>query len=309
MNHSLATDESSRVLDLLSQVDRFRGIRGYFSEGVYWKRPTPATLIATPDAFDFGIRVCRVHSLLKRNASVLAQFCTSRATGVFCDHYVLRDRSYNERSLQRQFRQTLQRAREHFVAKRLEWDLVSTLAPEVILGARASKGEPPLLLDLPLWESLCEKMDSSRKFEAIGCFRGSSLVAINIFCCIDGCYTPIVNASDPSAMALGVSNLLIYESLRHLMQKQECQSVSLGRSGIPNRPNIGRFKRHAGLQPETVRIAVLIHPRWRWFLNTIRLSGVLRIASGRNGLGERYKDQIEGLRAACATRPELLDAP
>ena len=280
--------------------------RKCFADGeVVWRKTGISTLMTSPASNPYDLGRSEIRKVLRKSRSLVAQFATKVPTGVTCKHHVLYDRDYSESSLQRQFRQTLQRARKQLTFRMLTFEEIATRGIGVIESKRTQNGTIKAL-NPTLWNESWQPSPSLKFITPFGCFEGDRLVGLSVFCDFQGTFRPVVHAVRPEALSLGASNLLVFESLRHLIQQPNCQCVSLGRSGIPDLPSVNRFKRHAGLSEEPIHVAAILHPLGQLLLRCIRAKKLLPSTLPDSNNSSRFRQQVAGLCVANATDPSLL---
>jgi hypothetical protein len=261
--------------------------------------------MTSPAAITYDLGRSEIRKALRKSRSLVAQFATTARTGVTCQHYVLDDRDYSESSLQRQFRQTLQRARKQLTFRKLAFEEVAARGIEVIESSRKQKGKNKSL-NPALWNESWQPSPSLEYTIPFGCFEGDRLAGLSVFCDFQGTFRSVLYAVRPEALSLGVSNLLLFESLRYLIQQPNCHRVSVGRSGIPDVKNVNRFKRHAGLSEEPMHVAAILDPIGQLLFRCIGGKKLLPSVLPDSSKSSRFTQQIAGLYVANATDPSLL---
>ena len=101
---------------------------------------------------------------------------------------------------------------------------------------------------------------------------------------------------------LGAGNSLVYGFTRQMIQRPEINSVSMGRGWFPIVESLDRFRRHAGYVDETLRLGVVLHPRWEKILGSRITHTVLKKLTVWTGGRLNLKNDLEVLQAAAITQ-------
>lgn len=291
--------------DFLTTMQAALGWKGFCVDAVPWCRYGVSTAMTIPLSEIHPVRRSQVDRVLRTSRCVLALFPTSTNTGVVCKNYVLRDKSYSEASLQRQFRQMLRRGEENLTFRALSWDEVATAGPRVLEAYRLRQGmRAPVAREL--WNQACEKGKSCSQFVVFGCHRGDELAGFEIFWRRSAGYESVSTVVHPGFFRFGAANLLRYRSARALITRSDCHRVGFGRSGIPDTEGNNRFNRHAGLVEEPLHMAAVLHPRLRWLGRIERSTSWLSAVHAALGTSGRIARHMEALAVATATDPGLL---
>lgn len=285
--------------DFLTAHRRGLGATVWLVDGIPWTRSGASTAMAFPAESVHPITRSHLRSVFQATGMALAQFVTSADTGWPCVRYALRDKAYSEQSLQRQFRQRLQRGDARLTFRRLSWSELGEKGADV-LASKATQARKKAVFVPGAWLEACNRGARDSRFIVFGCLDASRLVGFAIFLRHSGWYQAIDITCHPASFAHGSANVLLYHSARALIQQPDCHTVCFGRTGIPNLEGT-RFMRHAGLDEELLRIAAVLSPRWSW-LGRGGIPAALRTLLGHSHrLPRGLKNHLYGLALACET--------
>lgn len=293
-------EADAAVEAFLAGFHRASASRLFRIDGVLWRTVGTSTVMSTPAALIQDVGRGQIDRVLRESGCSVAQFVTAEPTGVVTRHHVLRDAGYSAASLQRQFRQMLRRAEARLTFRPLEWGEIADAAPPVIDASRARVGKATPI-DRDLWRAACDAGRGSSRLRVFGCLLDGSLLGCAIFVQNGGGFWAVNFAARPERLDLGVANLLLHHSARRLICEDGCRFVSFGHSGLPERESVSRFKRHGGLTEETLRVATVLHPRWRWIGTLERSTGCFSRLRSLVGPGSRWGRPLLGITAAAAT--------
>jgi hypothetical protein len=299
------TDATATTTGILASFYKALGWRVFRIDDVPWCRFGGSTVMTVPLSAVHPVGRAQVARVLRESGCLLAQFPTAAATGLAGVEYVLRDQTYGEAALQRQFRQMLHRGEKALSFRELNWGEVAVAGPRMLDAARARKGITTPV-DPNAWRDACEQAEASAEFTVFGCHHGDDLAGIAIFWNRPGGYRAVSIDVHPEFFPLGAANVLLYRSGRALIGRPGCEFVSFGRAGIPEADGQGRFTRHAGLREERLNMAAVLHPRLGWLRRLERSTGALAAARKWLGPASRVADSLAGLAVADATNPSLL---
>jgi hypothetical protein len=288
---------------LWAELFEAQGHKTYSARGVLWIDAGRLSLISLPSTKPVAATKEEVDELLRKSRKPMAIFPTPLATGIPSGTFWVRDRDYGPHSLQRQFRQQMQRASKDCSVRPLDWDTLREKGRDCENFSRqrhGSKSSPTL--NQPGWNRFCDVGAATAGLEPWGCFHGEDLLAYLLAHTGAGVCEAFLLHRSEAALPFRAVHLLFYEFTRAMMRRPEITAVTLGREWFPPNPELSRFKRHAGYHIEDIRIAVALHPSFRIFFGhafTRRTIRFLRFAT-RN-YSARF-DALESLEAAAITR-------
>ena len=280
-----------------------QGHKTYSAMGVLWIDAGRLSLISFPSATPVAATTEEVDDLLRKSGKVMAIFPTSAATGIQSGAFWARDRAYGAHSLQRQFRQHVQRAAKDCCVRPLDWNTLRAKGRGCHIDSLQRSGATSSPAGGRAgWNRFCNAAASVSGLEAWGCFHGDDLLAYLIVHSGDGVCEALIMHRSGAAVPFRAAHLLFYEFTRTMMQRPEITAVTLGREWFPPNPSLSQFKRHAGYRIEEMQIAVALDPAVQLVLGNVVTRKTLRLlrAVTRN-FSARF-DGLEALEAAAVTR-------
>lgn len=280
-----------------------QGHRTYSESGVLWIDVGRFSLTSLPYATTVEADLEDLDKLLRKSQRLAAIFPTRLATGLESKTFWVRDRNYGAQSMQRQFRQNVQRGAKECAARPLDWDTLRRKGLSCNIDTMERRGRhssPTICQDG--WDRFCESAAKIPGLEAWGSFHGEDLLAYLIAWKVkDTCEALIAHRSEKAA-PLRATHLLFHEFTKTMCQNPELSAVSMGRDWLPTKLSLSRFKTHAGYQAEPVRLAVVLHPAVRGILAHPVTRAALRFLRRLTGNRSAPFDNLEILEAAAATR-------
>lgn len=290
--------------DVLTAYRRSLGAKVWLIEGVPWIRSGSSTAMAFPAQTVHPITQSHLRAVFQSTGMAMAQFATSADAGWPCVRYVLRDKAYSEKSLQRQFRQRLRRGSEWLTFRHLTWSELGVMGADV-MASTATQARKNSTFVPGDWLEACTRGARDPRFIIFGCLQASTLVGFAIFLQHAGWYQAVDMVCHPGSFASGSANFLLYNSARTLIQQPDCHTIRFGRTGIPHLEGT-RFIRHAGLSEEPLRVAAVLSPRWSWLgRSRTTTSVIIRLGRSRR-LPTALTHHVQGLALACDTDVRML---
>jgi hypothetical protein len=283
---------------LLSRFFRRLGNAVHDRDGVCWVEVGRFSLSAVPATEAIVIPRATVEAVLRDTGRLAATFVSADGVGVPAVAWWVRDREYGLPAVQRQFRQNLRRGEGMVTVRRVEWDDFRRHGLAVHREATAARrGPAPPTTGIESWNALCDLFVENEGFEAIGCFVESVLAGYIVSLATDGVCEGLLADCAPRFASLRPAHWLYHRFAAEMIRRPDVRGVTVGRQGIPARESLDAFKRHAGFRPEPLRVAAVLHPRWRNTLQSAPVRGFLRWAGG-----------VLGRRAGPLSNVALLDA-
>jgi hypothetical protein len=280
-----------------------QGHKTYSAMGVLWIEAGRLSVISVTSTAPVNATKEEMDRLLRKSRRVMAIFPTSSATGIKSGTFWVRDREYGLHSLQRQFRQHVQRAAKECSVRALDWDTLRSKGRNcylVSLQRRGAAGSPTA--SQAGWDRFCEVGASISGLEPWACFYGGGLLAYLIAHSGGGVCEAFMLHRSEAALSFRAVHLLFYEFTRAMIQRPGINAVTVGREWFPPYPSLSQFKKHAGYHTEEIQLAVVLNPAVRLVLGnafTRKMLGLLRTVT-RN-YSARF-DSLEALEAAATTR-------
>lgn len=259
---------------------------------------TPIPSIALIDADD-----ATIEDLLRRSGRIAACYVVADR-GVPSWAWWVRDPEYGPASVQRQFRQNLRRGGRRVVVRPLDWDEFRTAGFPVHRDVASGRGvRDSRLPGAEEWEAICRAAESTPGAEATGCLVDGRLAAFILSVTDGGVCEGILADVSPRHADARPAHALYHGFAAAMVRRPGVTGVTIGRQAIPPRASLDAFKRHAGFVAEPIRVAVTLHPHWRWLA-----SGAVRacLHLGRRVVGNRLPGlgNVALLDAAASQRRE-----
>lgn len=254
-NRQWGENLSPEVLVNLCDFYNAIGSHAIAAGGVVWFVAGSFSLCATPTMLLPDLREKEVRGLLWRTKKLAAIYGVSQDEGATVPVYVLRDKSYDLKNLQRQFRQHVVRAQKVLEARECtwkEWETAAVRCDEETLLRRGmdSKASHPLLSPDGRSKvvSIAERIPELR---IQACFYGDEIVAYLVHLTMGSvCEGLMIHRRDDRAedYCRDASHLVYYTFAKAAMARPEIQTVCVGRQSVPAKDALAGFKRHAGFE-------------------------------------------------------------
>jgi len=271
-----------------------------------WIEVGAFSLMAFPSTAAPAVTDAEAEEVLHESGRIAATFVADDR-GVPAVAWWVRDPAYGPASLQRQFRQNLRRGEGRTVVRPLTWGEFRASAHAVHRDVAAGRGTtkaPSLSPDG--WERLCDAAEAVRGLEATGCFIDGALAAYVVSLVTGDVCEGILADHSPRFAESRPAHALYHGFAAMMIRRDGIRGVTVGRSSIPPNASLDSFKRHAGFQPEPIRVAAVLHPSWRPWIGPTPVRAGLRVARrlGRGWIGAL--DNVELLDAAAATKRRVV---
>jgi hypothetical protein len=291
-------------LAALSRFLRTLGHRVHERPDIDWVEVGALSLSAVPSTSVIDPPDAEVDRLLGESGRIAATFVTADR-GVPATAWWVRDSGYGLESTQRQFRQNLRRAEGRVGVRPLSWDELRTLGLSVHRDALAARGDQGAATLTPAgWGSLCEAAEATAGMAATGCFVDATLAGYIVSWTSVGTCEGLLADIAPRFADLRPAHHLYHGFAADMIRRPGIQGVTVGRTSIPAKSSLDAFKRHAGFRPEPIRLAAVLHPRFRWWLSSAIVRRALRTADRLVGSRLPALGNVGVLDAAAATRAD-----
>lgn len=225
--------------------------------GLFSLMPMPSTRVVADDA-------AAIEPLLRESGRISASF-VARDGGVASVAWWIRDPDYGPASVQRQFRQNLRRGEGRVVVRPVEWGELRQTGMAVHRDVAIARGVPADRLPGPAaWDAICTAAAATPGAEATGCFVDGGLAGFMLSVTSAGVCEGLVAEVSPHRRDVRPAHALYHGFAAGMIRRPGVSAVTVGRQSIPPRGSLDAFKRHAGFVAEPIRVAVMLHPRWRW---------------------------------------------
>jgi len=188
--------------------------------------------------------------------------------------------SHGPGSQQRQFRQQVRAGLQRGGVEPCAWSDLGHAALAVNRAAwAAGRSEHRRWCHHRPWQRFCQAMEQDPAMSAWGFWLEGRMAAFLILWQPDRTAYGLALQWDPALAWAHPTHCLWSEVLRQLFASDRCDRVIAGRQTIPSRPDLERFKRHAGFRPEPCPLRVVPHPLLApWFRGRRRSVWLSRLA-------------------------------
>jgi hypothetical protein len=278
--------------------------------GVLWVGVGRFSLTSVPFATKVAATQEEVDEMLRASGKWAAVFPVSLATGIHSGAFWVRNSDYNDQDLQRQFRQHVRRSSKTCHVRPIDWVMLRRKGRACNIDTLIRHGSAfsHAMAQSTTWERFCDTASAMPDLEAWGCFHGEELLAY-LIAWVDGgtCEALMLHRSE-AATQFRATHLLFYEFTHAVIRRPGISGVTMGREWLPQRLSLAQFKKHAGYQIESMRLAVVLHPAWRPLLGNINTRVALRFLRRLTAGLSAKVDNLEILAAAACTRLESHSA-
>lgn len=254
--------------ELLNLRDFYEAIGSHAiaAGGVVWFVAGSFSLCTTPTMLLPDLPEKEVRALLWKTKKLAAVYGVLEDEGTTVPMYVLRNKSYDFKNLQRQFRQHVVRAQKILEARECswrEWEAAAVRCDEETLLRRGmnSKVSHPLLS--PQGRSkvvrIAERIPDLR---IQACFYGSEIVSYLVHLTMGPvCEGLMMHRRDDrvDVACKDASHLVYFTFAKAAMARPEIRLVCVGRQSVPAKDALARFKLHAGFEEFAYPLRFRLH--------------------------------------------------
>ena len=266
--------------------------------GALWIDAGRFTLVTIPCNVVVTATRSEIIELLRDTGRIVAVFVNAGGTGVASSDFWVRDKSYSQASLQRQFRQHVNRHGHRCQVRIVPWAELSACGLKVNQDTMDRRGLKMNRCTTPEgWADICRVAGGIPGLEATGCCIDGNLTGFIVSWTVGGACQGLLMHRDSEYQFMGAANTLAFGFTRLMLQRPEVHEVTLGRGWFPAEETIDRFKRHAGYDEEPLQLAVMLNPRWTGVLGSPVTKTLLR-----------WVDAITARRSSIGSDLQVLDA-
>ena len=271
--------------------------------GVVWADAGRFSLMSVPCNQKLTLTKEEIQGHLRASGRMIAVFPTTEKTGITVTDFWLRDKSYDLSFLQRQFRQHVIKNEESCDVRLISWEELSQIGLDVNRNTMERRGlKMHKCIQLESWKQICAVASTIKGLEIFGCFYKGELAGYLVSWVYRDICQGIMLHRDSQYNYLGAGNSLVYGFTRQMIQRPEIHCVSMGRGWFPKLESLDRFRRHAGYVDETLRLGVVLHPRWEKILGSSLTHNVLKKLTAWTGGRLNLENDLEVLQAAAMTQ-------
>ncbi len=299
----MSTSESPDRDHPLAPFYRAFGHNVWSRHGVIWTDAGRFSLITVPCNQKLTLTKKEIQDLLRVSGRMIAVFPTTENTGVTVTNFWVRDKGYSLSFLQRQFRQHVIKNEKTCDVRLISWEELSQIGLNINRNTMERRGlKMHKCIQPENWKHICSVADTIKELEVFGCFYNGELTSYLVSWCFNNICQGIMLHRDSKYNYLGVGNSLVYGFTSQMIHRPEINSISMGRGWFPKFESLNRFKRHAGYVDETLRLAVVLHPRWETILGSNLTHNVMEQITAWTRGRLNLKDDLELLQAAAMTQ-------
>lgn len=235
---------------------------------VYRNFPCGATAAPSPED---------VATLCRDRGVIGVEIGNDRGVGVPTGVWTLRDRAYDARHVQRQFRQHLARALERETVHEVAFDELfreGAAANRQTLARHASDSHH--LADPQRWRMLCDAGRQTPGAVAFATVGPDGLSAYLVGFVVGATCYGLVSHSIDAARHAGSNHALFFSYAKTMISRPGIAAVTLGLQALPPIPSLDQIKRHAGFRLEPFHLALVLRPAYRALLESPAAALALR---------------------------------
>ena len=287
----------------LAPFFRALGHRTWSRLGALWIDAGRFTLVTIPCNVVVTATRAEIVELLRDTGRIVAVFVHAGGTGVASSDFWVRDKSYSMASLQRQFRQHVNRHGHRCEVRIVSWAELRSCGLKVNQDTMDRRGLRMNRCTTPEgWADICLVAADIPRLEATGCFIDGTLTGFIVSWTVGGVCQGLLMHRDSQYQSMGAANSLVFGFTRLMLKRPENHDVTLGRGWFPAEESIDRFKRHAGYDEEPLQLAVLLNPRWAGVLGSPVTKTLLRCVDAITAHRSSLSSDLQVLDAASHTR-------
>lgn len=247
------------------------------SEQVGWKPIGRFSLQSMPGAQRVEPSPHAVRGALIRSGRLLATYPSAASEGQSLACFVARRQGHGPARQQRQFRQKLRSGQRFCSVGPLCWKELEQEGLAVNRAALAARRSDHRSWCRPEpWSRFCRALARDPQMAVWGCRVQGRLAAFLLLWEQNRTAHGLALQWDPS-LAWAHPTHCLYDGVLHgLFAEGRVEAVVTGRQTIPPRPDLDRFKRHAGFSAEPCSVRVVAHPLLAPWLRGRRQAAVLR---------------------------------
>lgn len=251
-----------------------------------WRPIGRFTLQSLPSVQRLELSAEEVRWALKRSGRLLALYPSDEPQAQQLLAFVARRQGHGPGRQQRQFRQKLRAGLRVCAVAPLSWRELELEGVAVNRAAvAAGRSGHHSWCQPQLWRRYCHALAEDPTMLVWGCRVEGQLAAFLLLWQQARTVYGLALQWDPALAWAHPTHCLLDGVLNGLFQQGDVDVVVAGRQTLPPRPDLDRFKRHAGFLPEPLGVRVVAHPflePWLRGKATAKfLRRLMRLGSGR----------------------------
>ncbi len=286
------------------------GHQAVLAGGVIWFNAGLFSIVSSPTVLIPNIEDKPVRRLLWDTRRLAAVYGSTQTEGTCVSAYVLYDKSYDLKNLQRQFRQHVIKASKTLVVRECSWDewiVAAQKCDEETLERRGTSNVASSpLLNHEGRQTIARIAATISELRIQACFFGDEIVAYLVHLTMGSvCEGLMIHRCDdsPESPARYASHLVYFHFAKEQITRPEITQVCVGRQSVPHNPTLSSFKRHAGFIEEPYYLRFRLHPLFAPLIENRASARVLK--SLRQALAGRlpFLTNLEVLERASLRQP------
>lgn len=265
-----------------------------------WRPAGRFSLQSFPGALAVNPSPQEVRDVLMRSGRLVALTCSSVVTAQLQFRYVARREGHGPARQQRQFRQKLRSGGRFCSVGPIAWpDLEREGSRVNRVAVAAGRSSHQSWCRPEHWRRFCRALACDPQMEAWGCRVDGQLAAFLLLWMETRTAHGFALQWDPALAWAHPTHCLYDGALNALFARGTIDAVMVGRQTIPARPDLDRFKRHAGFAAEPCSLKLAAHP---WLAPVLRGHGsasVLRRLARAGSSTWPLLNQLEVLAKVC----------
>lgn len=245
----------------LAQTLQAAGEPVFIGERCCWRPVGRFSLQSFPGALAVNPSPQEVREVLTRSGRLVALIGSSEVVAQPLFRYVARREGHGPARQQRQFRQKLRSGWRLCSVAPISWQELEREGLQVNRAAVAAGRSSHQGWCRPeRWRRFCRALAWDPQMEAWGCRVEGQLAAFLLLWRETHTAYGFALQWDP-ALAWAYPTHCLYDgTLNRLFARGGVEAMVVGRQTIPARPELDRFKRHAGFTPERCSVKLMAHP-------------------------------------------------
>jgi hypothetical protein len=237
-----------------------------------------------------------VAELYQHRGILGVEFHNARGIGVPSGIWMLHDKSYDQRSVTRQYRQQMSHALERETVREIDFDELHRLGMRANLETLARQNHHDNhFTNAALWRQLCDAGRETRGAGAFASFGPEGLTGYLVYFIADGVSHGLMTKSLDAARHTGSNHALYFTYAHTMIRRPGIDAVAIGAQWVPPMQGVDRIKRHGGFDLEPHHVAVFLRPG----ADAMLLSGAAAIALKA---AQQILGHSDGLDRALALR-------
>lgn len=297
-------DEGSAAVRTLASTLRAAGEPVIVGPHACWRPIGRFSLQSMPGVLVVKPSPEEVRAVLLRSGRLVALYPSVEAKAQPLVSFVARRHGHSPGRQQRQFRQKLRLGQRFTAVGPLSWQELEGEGLAVNRAAVAARRSNHHSWCRPQrWLRFCRALAEDPRMTAWGSRVEGRLAAFLLLWQSDRTAHGLALQWDP-ALAWAYPTHCLYDGvLDKLFARGHIDAVAVGRQMIPPRPDLDRFKRHAGFSPEPCAVRVVAHPWLAPWLRGRAPAAVLRRIMEGASTGWPALAPLEVLVRACEQAP------